>query len=51
MPWLFHSRRCYTVSYMDYKMTATAVTLNDLEGHSQVAGLFKCNHGTQIGAV
>jgi len=26
-----------------YEMTATAVTLNDLEGHSQVAGLFKCN--------
>ena len=24
-------------------MSATAVTLNDLEGHSQVAGLFKCN--------
>ena len=28
---------------MAYQMTATAVTLNDLEGHSQVAGLFKCN--------
>ena len=24
-------------------MAATAATLNDLEGHSQVAGLFKCN--------
>ena len=24
-------------------MAATAVTLNDLEGHSQIAGLFKCN--------
>ena len=24
-------------------MAAKAVTLNDLEGHSQVAGLFKCN--------
>jgi len=24
-------------------MVATAVTLNDLEGHSQVAGFFKCN--------
>ena len=24
-------------------MTATAVTFNDLEGHSPVAGLFKCN--------
>ena len=28
---------------MAYQMAATAVTLNDLEGHSQVAGLFKCN--------
>ena len=24
-------------------MAATAVTLNDLEGHSPVAGLFNCN--------
>ena len=24
-------------------MAATAVTLNDLDGHSQVAGFFKCN--------
>ena len=24
-------------------MAATVVTLNDLKGHSQVAGLFKCN--------
>ena len=24
-------------------MAGTAVTLNDLEGFSQVAGLFKCN--------
>ena len=24
-------------------MAATAVTLNDIEGHSPVAGLFKCN--------
>ena len=24
-------------------MAATAVTLNDLKGHSQVASLFKCN--------
>ena len=30
-------------SYMAYQTAATAVTLNDLEGHSQVAGLFKCN--------
>ena len=28
---------------MTYQMVATAVTLNDLEGHSPVAGLFKCN--------
>jgi len=28
---------------MAYQMAATTVTLNDLEGHSQVAGLFKCN--------
>ena len=28
---------------MAYQMAATAVTLNDIEGHSQVAGLFKCN--------
>jgi len=26
-----------------YQMAATAVTLNDLEGFSQVACLFKCN--------
>ena len=30
-------------SYMAYQMAAMAVTLNDLEGHSQVAGLFRCN--------
>jgi len=28
---------------MAYQMAATVVTLNDLEGHSSVAGLFKCN--------
>ena len=28
---------------MAYQMAATAVTLNDLEGHSHVVGLFKCN--------
>jgi len=28
---------------MAYQMTATAVTLNDLKGHSPVAGHFKCN--------
>ena len=28
---------------MAYQVTTTAVTLNDLKGHSQVAWLFKCN--------
>ena len=28
---------------MAHQLAATAVTLNDLEGHSPVAGLFKCN--------
>ena len=28
---------------MAYQMVATAVTLNDLEGHLPVAGFFKCN--------
>ena len=28
---------------MAYQIAAMAVTLNDLEGHSQVAGLFRCN--------
>ena len=28
---------------MAYQMAATAVALNDIEGHSEVAGLFKCN--------
>jgi len=28
---------------MTYQMTATVVTLNDLQGHSQVACVFKCN--------
>ena len=28
---------------MVYQMAATVVTLNDLERHSPVAGLFKCN--------
>ena len=27
---------------MAYQMTATTVTLNDLEGYSKVAGIFKC---------
>ena len=30
-------------SYVAYQMAAMAVTLNDLEGHSQIVGLFKCN--------
>ena len=28
---------------MANQMAATAVTLNDLEGHSLITGLFKCN--------
>ena len=28
---------------MTYPMAATVVTLNDFQGHSAVAGLFKCN--------
>jgi len=32
---------------MAYQMAATVVTLNDLEGPSQVAGLFKCNPSPQ----
>ena len=28
---------------MAYQMVAMAVTLNDVEGHLPVAGLFKCN--------
>jgi len=28
---------------MAYQMAAMAVTLNDLEGHSQALRLFKCN--------
>ena len=29
--------------YVAYQMQSVFVTLNDLEGHSPVAGLFKCN--------
>ena len=28
---------------MAYQIAATVVTLDDPEGHSQVAGLFECN--------
>ena len=28
---------------MAYQMAATVVTLNDFQGHSPVAGIFKCN--------
>ena len=30
-------------SYVAHRMAPMLVNLNDLEGHSQVAGLFKCN--------
>jgi len=36
-------RKTNRKSYMAYRMAATAVSLNDLEGHLQVSGLFKCN--------
>ena len=35
-------------SYMVYQMAATAVTLNDLEGHTQIVGLFKCKDPSNI---
>jgi len=35
---------------MAYQMTATAVSLNDLESHSPVAGLFQCNPSNICGA-
>jgi len=35
---------------MAYQMATTAVTLNDLEGHSLVAGLFKCNQSNVCAA-
>jgi len=33
---------------MAYQMVATAVTLNDLEGHSPLADVFKCNPSNRI---
>ena len=35
---------------MAYQMAATAVTLNDHAGHSQVAGVFKCNPSNMYAA-
>ena len=35
---------------MAYQMVATVVTLNDLEGHSSAAGLFKCNPSNMYAA-
>ena len=36
---------------MAYQMVATAETLNDLEGHSQVPGILKCNLSNICAAV
>ena len=36
---------------MAYQMVATAVTLNDLEGHSPVADIFTCNPSNICAAV
>ena len=36
---------------MAYQMVATAVTLNDLEGHSPVADVFTCNPSNICAAV
>ena len=36
---------------MAYQMVVTAVTLNDLEGHSPVAGVFTCNLSNICAAV
>ena len=33
---------------MAYQMATAVVALNDLEGHSSVAGLFKCNPSTFV---
>ena len=33
---------------MAYRMAATMVTLNDFQGHSAVAGLFKCIRRTFV---
>ena len=36
---------------MAYQMAATAMTLNDLEGHSPVAAFFKCNPSNICAAI
>ena len=36
---------------MAYQMAATAVILNDLEGHSHVLGFFKCNPSNTYAAL
>ena len=36
---------------MAYQMVATAVTLNDIEGHSPLSDVFKCNPSNICAAV
>ena len=37
-------------SYMAYQIAVTVMTLNDLQGHSPVAGRFKCNPSNMYAA-
>ena len=42
-PEIYLQRKTNRKSYMAYQMAATTMTLNNLEGHSPVAGVFECN--------